>query len=241
MVKAVREVRFLERTRRLHRIGLRSRPASGRVLSAGLLALLAVAGCEPLGVSGSSATRVTVDAGGRPVTIAAPAGFCVDSSSTSVGTRGAFLLLSDCALLGRPAGAPPPVGAALTASVSTKGFGPGGSPATQSLADLERYAASPAGRALLGRSGKPDQVRILAHKTQGDVLYVLVEDRGDRSIAGVDPRFWRAFLDLNGRLTALTELRFGAAPYDPQVSLALLAGFVAATKAANPVTSRPVP
>lgn len=224
-----------------------SKPASGRVppartrLRAGLLlALLALAACEPLGVSGSSATRITVAAGGQPVTIAAPAGFCIDSSSTTVGKQGAFLLLSDCALLGRPgAGAPPPVGAALTASVSTRGFGPGGSPATQSLADLERFAATPGGRALLGRSGKSEQVRILAHRTEGEVFYVLIEDRGDQSMAGIDPRFWRAFLELNGRLTALTELRFGPGPHDPQASLALLAAFVAATKAANAVGPRP--
>lgn len=202
------------------------------------LALGLLAACDPIGVSQTAPGRVTVDAGGRPVTIAGPAGFCIDRSSTDVGKKGAFLLLSDCALLGLPAAAAgtPPVGAALTASVATHGFDPAGGPATRSLADLERFAATPEGRALLGRSGQPYQVRILAKKTEGEVFYVLVEDRGEAPAKGVDPRFWRAFLELNGRLAALTELSFGSTRQDPQQSLALLAAFVAATRAANPPT-----
>ena len=210
-----------------------------RRLAAALAAVLALAGCDPAGVSGAGATRTTVTVAGQPVTVAAPAGFCVDRRSTSVTSTGAFVLISDCALLGQSstgasaATARPPMGAALTASVSTGGLGDGG-PATQSLADLERYAATPPGRALVGRSGQSAAVRILATQTQGGVLYMLVEDRGSQPIAGIDPRFWRAFLEVNGRLIALSELNFAGSGRDAQDGLNAVASFANAVQRANP-------
>ncbi|WP_299133599.1 hypothetical protein [uncultured Amaricoccus sp.] len=207
---------------------------------AALAVALLLAACDPAGVSGSGAGRVTVNAGGQPVTIAAPAGFCVDARSTSVTSTGAFVLLSDCALLGKatPATARPTVGAALTASISTGGLGDGG-PATQSLADLERYVATPQGRALVGRGGQTAGVRILATQTRAGVLYVLVEDRGAQPIVGVDPRFWRGFLEINGRLIAISELGFNGSREDPEEGFTLLAGFADAIQRANPVRQAP--
>ena len=67
---------------------------------------------------------------------------------------------------------------------------------------------------MLGRSGQPDRVRILATQTRGDVLYLLIEDRGRLPIAGIDRRFWRAFLEVNGRMTALSVLGFEGAGSD---------------------------
>ena len=40
------------------------------------------------------------------------------------------------------------------------------------------------------------------------MLYVLVEDRGRLPIAGIDRQFWRAFLEVNGRMTVLSVLGF---------------------------------
>ena len=119
--------------------------------AAGLAALLLLAGCEQPGVSGSTPTQTTVTAGGRQVRVLAPAGFCVDQRSTSVTSTGAFVLISECALLGpsatsvaatratatgaapaatEAAASKPPVGAALTASISPTGLGDAG-PATR--------------------------------------------------------------------------------------------------------------
>ena len=208
---------------------------AARVRGMALAAALLLAACDPAGVSGSAPGRVTVNAGGQPITIAAPAGFCVDARSTSVTSTGAFVLLGDCVLLGKstPATAGPTVGAALTASVSTGGLGDGG-PATQSLADLERYVATPRGRALVGRGGNTDRVRILATETRAGVLYVLVEDRGAQPITGLDPRFWRGFLEVNGRLVGISELGFDGPRRDPQAGLTLLAAFADAIQRANP-------
>ena len=92
---------------------------------------------------------------------------------------------------------------------------------------------------MVGRSGQPERIRILNTQTRGGVLYVLVEDRGRLPIAGIDRRFWRAFLEVNGRMTALSELGFAGAGTGPQEGLNQLAALAAAIKAANaPRTER---
>ena len=58
---------------------------------AALVAAFLLAACDPAGVSGAAPGRVTVNAGGQPITIAAPAGFCVDSRSTSVPVNGGIV------------------------------------------------------------------------------------------------------------------------------------------------------
>lgn len=205
-------------------------------LRRGLLAAVAVlllSGCDPGSFSGSVPTRTTVNVAGRPVTVAAPPGFCVDRRSTSQSASGAFVLLSDCQLLGGPRDAGrPPVGAALTASVATAGLAPGGD-ATRSLGELETFARTPQGRAALGRSGRGGDVSVLATQTQGDVLYMLIEDRGPQPIAGIGSRFWRAFLEVNDRTTALSMLAFDDSGIDAQDELNTLAAFAGAIRRAN--------
>lgn len=211
--------------------------------AAGLAALLLLAGCEQPGVSGSTPTQTTVTAGGRQVRVLAPAGFCVDQRSTSVTSTGAFVLISDCALIGTPgalaaatpeaAASRPPVGAALTASISPNGLGDAG-PATRSLPDLAAYLRTPEGLALAGRSGQSRGVRVLESTERDGVLYLYVEDRGPQPIAGLDPRFWRAFFEVNGRLTAVSGLGFADAGLDKQSAFNLVTAFVRSIKAANP-------
>ena len=66
------------------------------------------------------------------------------------------------------------------------------------------------------------------------MLYVLVEDRGRLPIAGIDRQFWRAFLEVNGRMTALSVLGFSNAGVGPQEALNQLAALATAIRAANP-------
>ncbi len=192
-------------------------------------ALVSLAACEG-GAGGGAVTRTTVRVGGAPVIVAAPAGFCVDQRSTDSSAAGAFVLVTDCTLLGRrtPEGGPP-IGAAMTASISAPE--PGTAPVT--LADLEGYAATPQGRALLGRSGRGDAIRILETVRRGDVLYMLVEDRGPQPIAGVDPRFWRAFMEVDGRIAALSVLGFQGSGIDAQTGFGFISAFAANIDAAN--------
>ena len=64
------------------------------------------------------------------------------------------------------------------------------------------------------------------------MLYVLVEDSGPQPIAGFDRQFWRAFLEVKGRMTVLSELGF-AGPTGAQEGLNELASLAASIKAAN--------
>lgn len=197
---------------------------------AGLAALLALAACDPA-MMGAASNRATVTVAGRNIAIVAPPGFCIDPTTTNVSSSGAFLMASDCALLG---GAPVaegdaglPVGAVLTASVSASEGGPA------SLADVARFSETAQGRATLSRSGRGDRVRVLATRTRRDVLYILIEDRGPQPIAGIDSRFWRAFLDVSGQMTVLSVLGFEGAGVDATEGLALIQRFADSVQANN--------
>jgi hypothetical protein len=202
-------------------------PTSRTVRAAAALAGLSLlAACDPSMMGASDRASVTV--AGRNVVIAAPAGFCVDAAATNVSASGAFVMASDCALLGgaaRAEGDGEPIGAVLTASVSAAG------PA--SLAEVQSFAATAQGRAVLSRSGRGDRVRILATRTRGDVLYLLIEDGGPQPIAGIEPRFWRAFLDVSGQMTVLSVLAFDGAGVDPTLGLALIQRFADTVQAVN--------
>ena len=185
---------------------------------------------------GSAPSRASVNVAGQSIAIVAPPGFCVDQQSTSVTSDGAFVLVSDCGLLGNSSRAvSPPIGAALTASVSPQGFAPvgEGDASEATLEELAAFAETAEGRASLGRSGQANGVRILSTTTSNDVLYLLVEDRGPQPIAGVERRFWRAFLEVDGRMTALSVLGFEGSGVDAQEGLTHLSSFAESIKAAN--------
>lgn len=209
-------------------------PAALRRAGLAGLALLALAACDPSQMpGGASPSRAKVTVAGRPVVVAAPAGFCVDADSTRVSADGAFVLMSDCALLGMTGGAGPAGGGALTVAVSS-GALTGEGDASGALEDIAEFARTAEGRALLGRSGRADRVRILTEVARGDVLYLLIEDRGSQPVAGIDRQFWRAFLEVNDRMTVLTELGFAGGESDPRQGFEHLSALARAMQAANP-------
>jgi hypothetical protein len=193
-------------------------------------ALSFLAACDPTAMGGAP-DRATVTVAGRNVTILAPTGFCVDPASTNVSATGAFVMISDCGLLGAApvaeGDADEPIGAVMTASISAAD-----GPAT--VAEVQSFAATAQGRAVLSRSGRGDRVRILATRTRRDVLYMLIEDRGPQPIAGIEPAFWRAFLDVQGQMTVLSVLGFEGAGIGPTEGLALIQRFADTVQAANP-------
>ena len=212
---------------------LRAPALAALLAGAGLLALAA---CDPATMgqgTGATATRARLDVAGRAVTIASPAGFCIDPESVTSSEEGAFVLMSDCRLMGKGDRKGTPVGAAMTASVSSGGFAGEGDTAAGSLEDHAEFAETREGRTVLGRSGQPDRVKILNTQVSGGVLYVLVEDRGAQPIAGIERQFWRAFLEVNGRLVALSVLGFEGAGLSAQDALNQLAALARATQAAN--------
>jgi hypothetical protein len=202
-----------------------------RTYSRVALAAMLLAGCNPETIGAGSPPRERVTVAGRGVTIAAPPGLCIDVASTQVDAAGAFVLIRDCP--GREARPPR---AAMTASVSSGGLTGEGDAAADTLADLQAFLETPDGLALVGRSGRSGGVRVLAQELSGDVLFVLVEDRGPQPIAGLDRTFWRAFLEVNDRMTVLSVLGF--ADTSPQQGLEELAALASAIRAANPAGPR---
>jgi hypothetical protein len=202
----------------------------GRALLA-VAGLAAVAACDPSALAGGTPSRAKFNVAGAAVTIAAPPGWCIDRKSARQSADGAFVLLTDCGLLGEPGTQVGRKGMALTASISDGSLLEEEGDA-DAFADLEDFAKTRDGRQVLGRSGQPDRVRILATQSSGGVYYVLVEDRGRLPIAALDRQFWRAFLDVNGRTVALSSLGF-TGKSDAQTSLNELATFAKWIQSAN--------
>lgn len=190
-----------------------------------LTAALALAGCA---VPGGAPARSSVEVGGAPLAIAGPPGFCVDAASTRVDREGAFVLLSDCGLLGAGRSGKK-IDAVLTASLTPSIGGAG----VQPIADVGRFAGSAEGKALIGQGGDGSGVRILATRREAAAVFLLVEDRGRKPVAGIEPRFWRGFVEVDGRLAVLTVLAFEGGDVDAQKGLDLAAAFAAALQRAN--------
>jgi hypothetical protein len=175
---------------------------------------------------------MSVNVAGESIAIATPPGFCIDREGTRNTSQGAFVFASDCSLLGASETDRAPVGALLTASVlADERLVAEGSDTT--LDDLAAFLQTTRGRALLSRSGDAGRTRILQTQTSGDVLFVLVEDRGRQPLPGVEPRFWRAFLVVRGRLTALSVQGFEGTGMGGESGLRHAAAFAQAIRTAN--------
>ena len=186
-------------------------------------------------------TSSSVVAGGVPVVVAGPAGFCIDERTGEQKRAGAFVILSDCGQTGagRATIADVPLSAVLVAAVSPSGLlgarerGMGGA-----LADLEEFLRSPAGLPSLGKGREPAAVSILRSYRTADALYILVQDRAAPTGAGLSQRFWRAFTEVNGRLASLSANSFANSDASEARARALAEGFVAAMQAANATGAR---
>lgn len=204
------------------------RPLRAGLLGVSLLALLA--GCEAgqMGFGGGAASvgefavlsaspeRAVLSAQGQRVAVEPISGFCVAEDSIETSDRSAFVLIGDCALSSGGADLSSGIPGITTVSISgDPGFGSRGASAAD-LSALERYLTTPEGRALLGRGGDGGAVSIVETRREGNTLFVLVEDRTAQLVPLLATRFWRGFVELNGRLAVVTVSGFLDAPMDEQ-------------------------
>ncbi|MEL6126525.1 MAG: hypothetical protein AAFR57_09075 [Pseudomonadota bacterium] len=190
--------------------------------------------------------NAVLDAAGTPVAIVPPRGFCIDPETAVTGTAGAFVLLGDCGtidpipVLGfvpqpRPSAVSDrtaPIHAILSASVGTEPMLVD-VPKGEKVAELEGALQSGIGKALLGRGGDPEKTRLLQTRRRGDTLYVLIEDNSDPLVEGAAPRFWRAFTEVNDRMTVLTISAFDGVYAGDAVLLRHLVAFREELRGAN--------
>ncbi|RWR31661.1 hypothetical protein D2T31_04465 [Sinirhodobacter populi] len=191
-----------------------------------LILIAALAGCTVPGAGGKD--RVTV-LGGRYV-VAAPPGFCVDPGSRRDERDGSFVLFGDCsALSGRVSDQRPAHPAVLSATIGPRTPGP----IETTFPGFERFFHSPAGRAALARSGSAGDVQILQVRKTGPVMLLKIRDRSGAQGTPVGQTYWRAIVDLGGRITALSVLPLKSAPMSDAAQIRLLEDFIAAIRAAN--------
>lgn len=186
-------------------------------LMAGLAGCVAPGGGNPLS---------TVPVLGGAVTIAPPAGYCIERASLLERDDSALLLAGRCA--GQEALAP----AVLVATIGSAGSGAGIDPATGGP-ELAAYFYSAPGRAALSRRGRAADVTVLEARGNGQAFLLRFADAGRGPDRAVQAETWRAVLSLSGRLVTLSVTGTPATPIDRDTGHLLLTAFVAATHSAN--------
>lgn len=155
------------------------------------------------------------------VVVAGPPGYCVDRTAMRETAQGAFVLLGSCASLSGDAQRPAPrVPGVLTVSVSGQ---PGDGAALDApFPRLDSFLRSERGRRALSRGGDPSTVEILEIRQVPDALLIHARDSAASEIAGIEDEYWRALLDVNGRMVTVSVTGFEARPMSPDAGRATL-------------------
>lgn len=213
-----------------------STPISDSFRQAALVAAcLVLAGCSsgwPLTPSidaPSAPSHVTVTS--DEIVVTGPQGFCVDPTATRDEDGTGFVLLGNCAAIANSRRAlQPTIPAVLTATISEP-LGEGR--LADSLDQLDGFFRSPEGLTLLSRSGDPAAILVLDTATKGEVFFLHASDDSDSAIAGVQPDYWRAYLDVGPRIATLSVLALEDRALSREESLSTLQSFVHAVQSAN--------
>ncbi|MCH8952761.1 MAG: hypothetical protein IID49_11655 [Proteobacteria bacterium] len=230
-------------------------------LLAGALAAMVLSGCETPGVDArdaeltrqraesgfavieASAGRAVFIARGQRVVVEPPEGYCLDEGSIAVTKHAAFALIAECmrdhraevengAVAGRAVeiALPRAFPGILTVSVS-------GEPAygweTGALDAFEDLLGTPAGLKLLGRGNSAAPGAITATRRIGGAIYVLIEEPAGDAASILAPRFWRAFININGRLVLTTVSSFSDRPMAEDAMMGFLAQQMTRLRQAN--------
>lgn len=183
-------------------------PISDRLFSltaaAGLLLLgacvqpLDEAGAPPQD-GGDEVRRAVLVAGGLPVAIAPPRGYCIDPATLTE----TAVLAGECAALGVVVASrtAPEVLALFSAAASADPVAGTGSLRSR-ISRLEtRLQSSRQDSPLAEDDGI---ARVVETRLRGDTLYALIEDGSASAFNGAANRFWRVMSEENGRMILLT-------------------------------------
>lgn len=203
------------------------------VRAAAILALTSLSGCvvDNIGAATTPGARAMLVSQGA-VTVAGPAGYCIDKGTSKDRSSGAFVLLGTCAALTKTPGAGQPgVPAILTASILPGA--PKGSRMSESFPATARFFRSQPGRAALSGSGNPDDVSVADVVSRGEVLYLRLTDRSIAAGQTLAPEYWRAIMAINGRIVTLSALSLRDRPMPASAKRRILEAFVARMLATN--------
>ncbi|NGM43959.1 hypothetical protein G5B31_00260 [Rhodobacter sp. SGA-6-6] len=146
--------------------------------------LFLLAACVAPGGGGAAVTPVL----GGALTVAVPAGYCIDPRASHDDGRSALVIAGRCA-----ADRPVPA-AVLTVSVGGEGSSAILKAGARALTD---WARSPAGRAALARDGKAGSVAVRETLVWDGAFLIRLEDRATGP-------YWRAAIGLKGRLVMVS-------------------------------------
>ena len=181
------------------------------------------------GTHGPRAPKSMAVVGGA-LRVKGPEGYCVDAPASRAGEADGFVLLGSCrAISHHPRDPHPERPMVLTVAASAK---PEDTPTD--LAVLEAHLRSDAGRRALSRTGEEASVSIIRTEQLDGVLYLRLTDDSPNPMGAVSRDCWRAFLDLNGSMVALTVTALASQPVDEKAGLAQAQRAVAALQKANP-------
>ncbi len=189
--------------------------------SSGLLlaAAIGLAACGA-GIDVGRRALQSVAVADRSVVVGGPPGYCVDPAASHDGAD-AFVLLGSCAsILQDPDEPRPSVPAILAVTVSSDASS--SLDVAQSGEVLEAYVRSEAGRASLSREGRADTVTILEVRRTESTMYIRVRDTSAGQLGGSDDAYWRALLDVNGRLVTVSVIGARSPPMQSEDGLRLL-------------------
>lgn len=207
----------------------------------GAAALMALAACQmtdppPSRFSGPPPARMGV--AGEQVIVAGPRGFCIDREVSRDAQGGAALaVLSACRGLGGGLlGPAPSQSAVLTAAVAAKGRL---IDIDAAAAGLDRYFQSDRGRAALSRSGKAATIRIREGFAENGAFLLYLTDSTAFSWGAVQPEYWRALLQVGGRMVTVAVLAVPESPLSRDAGLSLLREFIASLRNATATAAIP--
>jgi hypothetical protein len=204
--------------------------SKARASTLSLLAGLLLAGCfESESLSRASNRDSETPAGPAAVavldgtvTVAGPAGYCVDDTATRESDSEAFVLLVRCSPTRRNS---PILSATVTGLMAPGSAGP------ENLARLGGFLDTRGGRAQLSRRGNAADVRILQTQVQDGALWLRIEDSGNPDT--FEPAYWRAIMPVAGRVVTLSVLSARAHPVGEERGLRVLRDFIAAMRNRN--------
>jgi hypothetical protein len=180
-----------------------------------VLVLLALAGCDDM-VTGAGLHETKVLGGA--LTIAAPAGYCIDPKASVTRGTAVVALIGRCTARGGVAAAVVTVTVGPAASAGVLVAGP---------AALAKFLTSTQGRRLLARDGVAGHVVVTETRIGNGALFLHVKDRS----AG---EYWRAILALKGRLVTVSASGTAGAPLTPVQGLSLVQSVVSILDKRNP-------
>lgn len=184
------------------------------------LALLVLAACDL-----PTAPRQMAMLDGS-VYVRGPQGFCVDQGASRPASG--FAVLGACGLFSGAVAMPATDGFITIQIGQADSAVVAGSEAA--LTDILR---SRQGAALLSSDGRAEAVIIDQMERAAGLVAVHFTDNAPPMVGGLEPKEWRAFLDLDGRLTTVGVRGYERAPLTSGQGLDLLYATVAALRGAN--------